>query len=100
LDTIANEIMSTTASPFPALSGQYPPFAVVTDTDHTAWIVIAAALSLSFMMLFGAINIFIRWNIRLRVGLDEGFLAASTVRPNIPDLACSLYLSSYVRFHD
>ncbi|KAH8807094.1 hypothetical protein F5884DRAFT_675691 [Xylogone sp. PMI_703] len=56
----------------------YPPFAVVTTTDHSAWIIIATALGLSFILLFSAIKIFIRWRIP-RIGLDEWFLAASTI---------------------
>ena len=72
--------MSTTASLLPVPSGQYPPFAVVTETDHTAWIIIATALCLSFILLFSAIKIFIRFTATPALGLDESFLAASTVR--------------------
>jgi len=75
--------MSTTASAFPVPSGQYPPFAVVTETDHTAWIIIATALGLSCILIFSVIKIFIRWTITHTVGADEAFLAASTVRPMI-----------------
>jgi hypothetical protein len=92
--------MSTTASPFPVPSGQYPPFAVVTDTDHTAWIIIATALGLSCILIFSAIKIFIRWTMSPSVNLDEAFLAASTVRPKIRDSGCSIYLSGGLHFHD
>ncbi|KAH8602282.1 hypothetical protein B0O99DRAFT_648094 [Bisporella sp. PMI_857] len=59
--------------------GQYPPFAVVTDTDHSAWIIIATALGLSLILLFSVIKIFIRWSISSRVEFDEAFLATSTI---------------------
>jgi hypothetical protein len=77
---IADGIMSVTASPIPVPSGQYPPFAVVTENDHTAWIIIATAFGLSCILLFSTIKIFIRWTASPTVGLDEVFLAASTVR--------------------
>ena len=69
--------MSGTSIPVP--EGQYPPFEVVTDTDHTAWIIIATALGLSFILIFSGIKVFIRYTISPRVGLDETFLAISTV---------------------
>jgi len=89
--------MSTTASPLPIPSGQYPPFAVVTETDHTAWIIIATALGLSCILLFSVIKIFIRWTISPTVGLDEAFLAGSTVRR---DPGCSFYSMGGLHFHD
>jgi hypothetical protein len=92
--------MSTTGSPLPVPSGQYPPFAVVTDTDHSAWIIIATALNLSCILLFSVINIFIRWKVSLRVGLDEAFLAASTVCPKISDSGRSTYSSGGLHFLD
>ncbi|RFU35677.1 hypothetical protein B7463_g743, partial [Scytalidium lignicola] len=35
----------------------YPPFAVVTATDHTAWILVTTALGLSFLLLLSAIKL-------------------------------------------
>lgn len=59
--------------------GQYPPFAVVTPDDHSAWIIIAAALGLSSSLVFGAIRIFVRQTISPQYGLDDITLAISTV---------------------
>jgi len=70
--------MSGTAFPVP--DGQYPPFEVVTDTNHAAWIIIATSMGLSFVLLFSGIRIFNRYMISPRVGLDDSFLAISTVR--------------------
>jgi hypothetical protein len=67
---------------FAVPAGQYPPFAVVTETDHSAWIIIAATLCLSCILLFSLINLFIRRTTSVRVGLDEACLASSTVRAN------------------
>jgi len=58
----------------------YPPFAVATDTDHTAWIIIAAALGMSFVLLFGVIKTYTWYTISPKLGLDEVFLLGSTVR--------------------
>lgn len=94
--------MSTTASLLPVPSGQYPPFAVVTETDHTAWIIIATALCLSFILLFSAIKIFIRFTVTPTLGLDESFLAASTVRYTVCHSrhTIHLYSSCSLYFHD
>lgn len=59
--------------------GYSPPFAVVTDTDHTAWIYIATALGLALILLFGGIRVIVRGSICPGIGLDDYFLAASTV---------------------
>ncbi len=70
--------MSPPSSSFSAPSYSAP-FAVVTDTDHSAWLIIATALGLSWSLLFGAIRVFIRWTIAPGVGLDDVSLAAATV---------------------
>lgn len=59
--------------------GQYPPFAVVTPDDHSAWIIIAAALGLTSSLVFGAIRVFVRQTISPQYGLDDISLAASTI---------------------
>jgi hypothetical protein len=70
--------------------GYYPPFAVVTDTDHGAYIIIAVSL----------IRIFLRITFLQRAGLDDTFLAAGTVSGhmvnhlNISNLT-SRFLHSY-----
>ena len=70
----------TVPAPFPVPPGQYPPFAVVTDTDHAAWIIVTTALGLAMILLFSVVKIFIRYAVSPRVGLDEVFLTISTVR--------------------
>lgn len=52
---------------------------MVTDTDHTAWIIIATGLGLSCVLLFGGIGIFVRYTISPRFRLDNASLAASTI---------------------
>ena len=60
--------------------GQSPPFTVITDTDHSGWIIIAAALGLACILLFSAIRVFVRCTVGPVVGLDDTFLSVSTVR--------------------
>ena len=54
-----------------------PPFAVVTDTDHSGWVIICTTLGLPILLIFS----FIRYIVRRAVdfGLDDGLIAASTV---------------------
>lgn len=59
--------------------GYYPPFAVVTDTDHGAYIIIAVALGTTFVILSSLIRIFLRISLVQRPGLDDTFLAVATV---------------------
>ncbi|EME80440.1 uncharacterized protein MYCFIDRAFT_110389, partial [Pseudocercospora fijiensis CIRAD86] len=56
-----------------------PPFATLTDDDHSAWIVIAASLALALTLAFAGIRIFIRKIISPGVGLDDALLAVATV---------------------
>ncbi|RMZ86651.1 hypothetical protein DV736_g6123, partial [Chaetothyriales sp. CBS 134916] len=58
--------------------GQRPPFAIVTNQDHGAWILIIAWLGLAYILLFGAIRVFVRLTINPIFGLDDVGLAAST----------------------
>ncbi|KAF2171439.1 hypothetical protein M409DRAFT_50877 [Zasmidium cellare ATCC 36951] len=58
--------------------GQHPPLAVVTPTDHSAWIIIAAALGTSLSVLFLGIRVFIRSSGGSRHGLDDWLTAAAT----------------------
>lgn len=60
--------------------GQFAPFATVTATDHSAWILISTALGLSMSLLFAAIRIFIRSATKHGFGKDDYALAAATVR--------------------
>jgi len=59
--------------------GYYPPYAVVTDTDHGAYIIIVAALGITFVIISSLIRIFLRISFVQRPGLDDTFLAAATV---------------------
>ena len=59
--------------------GYSPPYAVVTEDDHTAWIVIAASLGLACALLFGGIRILLRSTICPGVGLDDYLIGAATV---------------------
>lgn len=60
-------------------TGQHAPLAVVTDTDHTAWIIIATTLGLAISILFGAIRILVRCTANQGWGHDDISLAAATV---------------------
>jgi hypothetical protein len=59
--------------------GQSAPFATVTPTDHSAWIIISTALGLSMSLLFAAIRVFIRSATKHGYGKDDYLLAAATV---------------------
>lgn len=59
--------------------GQAPPFAVVTPTDHSAWIIIASAFGLSCVLLFGIIRVGIRLTIAPPFGLDDVLFGTATV---------------------
>jgi hypothetical protein len=74
--------MSETPFSIAEPSGKYPPFAVVTESDHSAWILIATPLCLSCILLFSLINLSIRQTNSVRAGLDEACLASATVCAN------------------
>jgi hypothetical protein len=85
--------------------GYYPPFAVVTDTDHGAYIIIAVTLGITFVLVSSLIRIFLRITFLQRAGLDDAFLAAGTVSGfainywSISDLLSRfLHLYSHVLF--
>ena len=65
--------------PLPVPPGQTPPFAVVTSTDHRAWIFIAAALGIVMKVLASAIRVFVRYTSKSSWGLDDFLLPISTV---------------------
>jgi len=71
--------MSESSPEFIVPPGYYPPFAVVTKTDHTAWIFIATALGLGCTLLFGGIRVSIRSTISPGVGWDDYLVGSSTV---------------------
>jgi hypothetical protein len=60
--------------------GYDPPFATITDDDHTAWIVITALLGLVYSLLFGLVRALLSWSTgRGRPRVDDIALAISTV---------------------
>lgn len=63
--------------------GQSPPFAVVTSTDHSAWVIIATALGLACVLVFGGIKTFARTSLGKGVSYDEMCLVASTLIASI-----------------
>lgn len=56
---------------------QNPPFAVVSETDHAAWVIITTAIGIPIVLVFGLIRFVVRRGVAF--GLDDGFVAASTV---------------------
>lgn len=61
--------------------GFSPPFATVTDNDHTAWVIITTVLGLIYSLLFGLVRIFVSWTTGPgRLQADDVALAVSTVR--------------------
>lgn len=58
--------------------GQYPPFTIVTPDNHTAWIVIAAALGLICSTFFGGLRVLVRVTISREFGLDDFALFGAT----------------------
>lgn len=63
--------------------GYYPPYAAVTDTDHGAFIIIAVALGLTFVLVSSSIRLFLRISFSQRAGLDDTFLVAATVSRHV-----------------
>lgn len=59
-------------------NGYSAPFAVVTDTDHGAWIIIATALGLSQILLFALIRAFVKCVINPGLALDDGMIFTAT----------------------
>lgn len=71
--------MSSQSTELHVPDGYYPPFAVVTDTDHSAHIIIAVALGLTLVAVSSIIRIFLRVSFSQKAGLDDAFLGAGTV---------------------
>ena len=64
--------------------GQSPPFAIITDTDHSGWVIIATAFGLSCVLICALIRVFVRIAISPPFGHDDTVLAAATVRLTTP----------------
>jgi hypothetical protein len=67
--------MSTHETPTIHLS---PAYAVISATDHTGWVIICTTVGLPLLLVFAAIRYVVRRGVDF--GLDDGFVAASTVR--------------------
>jgi hypothetical protein len=66
-------------------AGQSAPFARLTDDDHRAWIIVSAAIGLSFTILAVISRIFIRLFVLAGWGSDDTLTVVATVicAPNI-----------------
>ncbi|ERF71368.1 hypothetical protein EPUS_09332 [Endocarpon pusillum Z07020] len=80
-------------SEFTVPAGNAPPFAVVTATDRTGWIIITLAYGLSWVLLFSVIRICIRLTIAPPFGLDDVFLGLATIF-TIAQSSTTLYAAS------
>jgi hypothetical protein len=65
---------------FPVPEGYYEPFAVVTEGDHSGWLIIATALGLAMVLLSSVIRVTIRIMFGQKFGIDDVILGAATVR--------------------
>lgn len=77
--------MSTVSQSPDVLPGHYPPFATVSATDHSAWILIAASLGLVCTLVFGGLRTLVRGR---SFGLDDYAL--------LPAIALAIIQSSLV----
>ena len=71
--------MSLLTYPMPVPAGQHPPFAVVTPTDHRAWIFVSAALGISLTFMSLGVRAFVRYATRVALGYDDAALMFSIV---------------------
>jgi hypothetical protein len=81
--------------------GQYPPFAVVTPNDHTAWILIVTALGIACFLFFGSMRALVRFSFGHGFGLDDYILYSATalavIQSSIVLGACSKGLGKALR---
>ncbi|KAK4634790.1 hypothetical protein CLAFUW4_01502 [Fulvia fulva] len=70
--------MSDTA-PFTVPDGYYPPFAIISDSDHGGWIIIATSLGLAMALLSTIIRIYVKSILRQQLSLDDILLAGATL---------------------
>lgn len=68
----------SSSSDFLVPDGQYPPFAVVTDYDHAAWIIIPTALGFVCTLFFAGVRILVRRAISDGSALDDYLLYGAT----------------------
>lgn len=75
--------MAATDIDFPIPEGYNPPFAVITDHDHSAYLIIACALGIALVSLSIVIHVFLRTAFGHGFGWDDTVLFLATVsRPN------------------
>jgi hypothetical protein len=72
-------LIMSTKSGFVVPEGQSPPFAVVTDDDHIAWILVASALGLACFLFFAMIRILVRTTLTNGFGIDDYMLFTATI---------------------
>lgn len=60
-------------------AGYSPPFAVVTEENHSAWIIIATALGLACVLVFVSARVVVRASMTSSMGKDDLLLASSLV---------------------
>ena len=70
--------MSASSTQIPP--GYAPPYAVVTEDDHSAWLIIAMVLGLTLSLLFATFRIVVRRGDTMGGGRDDVVLALATVR--------------------
>lgn len=74
---------------FTVPDGYDEPFTVVTDDDHTAWIIIPAAIGIGLTLLFAGIRLFVRRVLSPEIGPDDILLGTATL---VAVVQCSLLL--------
>ena len=70
---------SRTIMSSPPPSNNFPPFSVVTDNDHSAWIIIATALGMACVLFFTAARTVFRYMTTSEFRLDDTLLVCSVV---------------------
>lgn len=71
--------MSVSRSGGPLPAGYSPPFSIVTNDDHSAYIVIATALGMACFLVFVAARAVVRYSITFAFGRDDWLLVCSVV---------------------
>ena len=66
-------------TPIPIPSGSSPPFEVVDDLHHGAWVIIATALGLVIALVSFLIRVYVRVALNPPFAVDDGVLLGATV---------------------
>lgn len=85
--------MGTAMEAFPIPEGYHPPFAIITEKDHSGYIIIACALGTALMLLSISIRIFLRSAFGHGFGRDDVvvFVAAVSSQTRLLDRAAPTY---------